>query len=311
MAESPNATRIPASRLRPWQNAGPPSSGTAGTLAGVAEAGAILWDTTNYVSFVNEGTRTSPYWTPTSLDQRPLFGVWTDFRDRVGIAVADTANAFIVPGSGLRIFGQGLAETDAGLVVQTAGEGGSVGRLTTTDETAHLTAIGMEAGTMQPDQHKLLVVDVELTHVSAITTRSMFVGFLGTAADALDPAVTGSTVTATLVQDDLAGLIFDTGLTAASRLYGVHNKSDEAATQALGTDGDTGVNVAAAGTYQRFRVEITAAGVMTAFVDKALVYTRSAALDADEEVSPAVYVQSLSAAVKSMDVRRFATWAYR
>lgn len=307
----PNATRITGSRLRPWQYAGAPSSGTSGTLVNEAEAGAILWDTTNFVSYINEGSRTSPYWTPTSFDQRALFGVWTDFRDQAGKAVADTAAEAIVPGSGLRIFGQGVAETDSGLVVQTAGEGGNLGRMTVTDEDAHTIAIGMEAGVMQPDQHQLLVVDAELTHVSAITLRAMFLGFLGTAADALDPAVTGATTTATLVQDDLAGVFFDVGLTAASRLYGVHNKSDEAATQDLTADGDTGVNIAAAGTFQRIRVEINAGGDMLVFVNKAQVYSRADALDADEECSPVLYMESTSTAVKSMDVKRFSAWAYR
>lgn len=311
MAENANSTRIAGSRLRPWQNAGAPSSGTSGTLAGLAEAGAGLWDTTNGVQYVNEGTRISPYWTPTSFDQRALLGVWTDFRDRAGKAVADTAAAAFLDGSGLRIFGQGVAETDSGLVVQTAGEGGSSGRLTTTDETAHTLAIGTPAGIMQPDQHQLLVIDTELTHVSAITLRSMFIGFLGLAADALDPAVTCSTTTATLVQDDLAGVLFDTGLTDPDRLYGVHNKSDEAATQDLTADGETSTDVAAAGTYQRFRVEINAGGDMLVFVNKAQVYSKVRALDADEECSPVLYIQSLSTAVKSMDVRRFATWCYR
>lgn len=311
MAESANATRITGGRLRPWQNAGAPSSGTSGTLAGIAEAGATLWDTTNAVQFVNEGTRTSPYWTPVTLDQRGLFGVWTDFRDQAGKAIADTAAEAILAGSGLRVFGQGVAETDSGLVVQTAGEGGSAGRMTTTDEDAHTIAIGTEAGVMQPDQHQLLVVDVELTHVSAITNRAMFVGFLGTAADALDPAVTGATTTATLVQDDLAGVFFDVGLTDADRLYGVHNKSDEAATQNLAVDGDTGTDIAAAGTFQRFRVEINSGGDMLVFVNKTQVYSRTDALDADEECSPVLYMESTSTATKSLDVRRFAAWAYR
>lgn len=311
MAESINATRIAGGRLRPWQNAGAPSSGTSGTLAGYAEAGAMLWDTTNGVLFVNENTRPSPYWTPVSLDQRALFGVWTDFRDQVGKAIADTAAEAVLAGSGLRVFGQGIAEVDSGLVVQTAGEGGSVGRFTTTDEDAHTIALGMEAGVMQPDQHDLLVVDVELTNVSAITLRSMFVGFLGLAADALDPAVTGATTTATLVQDDLAGVFFDVGLTDGDRLFGVHNKSNEAATQDLTADGDTSTDIAAAGTYQRFRVEINSGGDMLVFVDKTQVYSKVDALDADEECSPVVYLESTSTATKSMDVRRFATWAYR
>ena len=304
-------TRITGSRIRPWTNAGAPSSGTSGTLAGVAEAGDMLWDKTNGVLFVNEGTQASPYWTPAGYDQAPLFGVHTDFRDQAGKAIADTNGEAIVPGSGLRVFGQGVAETDSGLVVQAAAEGGNVGRITTTNEDAHTIAIGMEAGVFQPDQHQLLVVDVELTQVAAITDRAMFVGFLGLAADALDPAVTGATTVATLVQDDLAGLWVDAGLTDGDRFFGVHNKSNEAATQDLTADGDTSTDLAAAGTYQRLRVEITAAGAMTAFVDKAQVYTDATALDADEECSPVVYLESLAAATKSADVRRFATWAYR
>lgn len=307
-----NATRITGSRMRPWQYAGAPSSGTSGTLVNDAEAGAQLWDTTNGVVFVNEGTRSSPYWTPASFDQRALWGVWTDFRTQAGKAVADTAAEAILADSGVRVFGQGIAETDSGLVVQTAGEGGNVGRMTTTDEDAHTIAIGMEAGVMQPDQHQLLVIDAEVAHVSAITLRAMFCGFIGTAADALDPAVTGATVTATLVQDDLAGLFFDVGFTDTDRYFAVHNKADAAASQTINTGSrDTGVDVAAAGTFQRLRVEISASGAMTAFINKAQVFSLAAALDVDEEVSPVLYLESTSAAVKSMDVRRFATWAYR
>lgn len=311
MAESANTTSIAGARLRPLQYAGAPSSGTSGTYAGVAAAGALLHDTNKGVLFINEGTSLSPYWTPTTFDQRPLWGVRTDNRAQLGKAVADTAAEAILADSGLRVFGQGIAETDSGYVAQTAGEGGIVGRLTTTDEVAHLAAIGTEAGVMQPDQHQLLVVEAELTNVSAITARALFLGFLGTAADALDPAVTGATTVATLVQDDLAGVWFDTGLTDTTGLYAVHNKSDEAATQNLALDGDTGTDIAAAGTYQRLRVEITAAGAMTVFVDKVQVYSRAACLDADEEVSPVLYVGSNATATKSIDVRYFATWAYR
>lgn len=311
MSESPNTSPIDGARQRPWQNAGAPASGTAGTLAGIAAIGALLIDTTNGVLFVNEGTVASPYWTPAGFDQPALWGVHADFRDAVGKALADTAAAAILAGSGLRVFGQGIAETDSGLVAQAAGEGGYVARLTTTNEASHTAAIGMAAGVMQPDQHQLLVLDVELSNVSAITDRALFAGFLGAAADALDPAVTGSGTDATLVQDDLAGLFFDSGLTDADRLYGVHNKSNEAATQDLTADGDTSADIAAAGTFQRLRVEIAADGGMTAFVDKAQVYSDAAALDADEECTPVVYLESNAAANASLDLRRFAAWAYR
>lgn len=311
MAESPNPTPIDGARLRPWQNAGPPTSGTSGTLAGIVQPGAFLWDTTNGVVFVNEGTSLSPYWTPAGLDQAPLFGVHVDWRDGAAMAISDTSGGLKVPGSGVRIFGQGTAEVDSGAVVQTAGEGGIECRLTTTNEAAHLVALGMDAGMMQPDQHQLLVVDVELSNVSALTDRAMFCGFAGLAADALDPIVTGATTVATLVQDDLAGIWFDTGLTDIDRFYGVHNKSNANATQDLTVDGDTSVNIAAAGTYQRLRVEIAADGDMLAFVDKVQVYSQAIALDIDEECSPVFYLEANAAAVKSADVRRFAAWAYR
>jgi len=303
---------ITGSRFRAWQNAGPPTSGTSGTFAGDPDlVGAFLWDKTNGVMYVNEGTALSPYWTPSPYDQPQLFGVNTDWRDGVGVAVAGTAASVLVAGSGVRIFGQGAAENDSGAVAQTAGEGGTVMRLTTTNEDAHTIALGMAAGVMQPDTHKLLVVDVELTMVTAITARALFVGFLGTAADALDPAVTGATTVATLVQDDLAGLFMDAQFTDADRIYGVHNKSNAAATQDLTADGDTSTDLAAAATYQRFRVEIAADGDMTCFVDKAQVYTQAIALDIDEECAPVMYMEATAAAIKSMDVKRFAAWAYR
>lgn len=299
-------------RLRAFRNAGPPSSGTSGTFAGEeGVAGGLLWDQTNAVLYMNEGTQASPYWTPESFEQAPLFGVHADFRDNVGLAISDTSGGAILAGSGLRVFGQGAADTDSGLVVQTAAEGGIEARMTTTNEAAHLLAIGMSAGVMQPDQHGSMVIDVELSNVTAITDRFLFIGFLGTAADALDPAVTIATTVATLVQDDLAGLAVDSAAGDPDRIYGVHNKSNAAATQDLTADGDTSTDLAAAGTYQRFRVEIAADGDMLCFIDKVQVYSQAIALDVDEECSPVCYLGSNAAAIKSADVRRFSSWAHR
>ena len=306
--------RIELSRARTWINDGPPRSGTTGgTGRDDVERGDILVDKTNGgVVYVNEGTKASPYWTPVSYDQAALFGVHADFRDFVGVAIAGSTASVTLAGSGLRVFGQGHAENDSGLVVRTAAEGGNLGRLITTDEDLHLLALGMEVDVMQPDQHKLLVIDVELTNVSAITLRSMFIGFLGIAGDAMDPALAGATTVATLNQNDLAGLYQDVGFSDADAFFGVHNKSNAAATQDLTADGDTGpTNIAAAGTFQRFRVELNAAADMTCFIDKVEVYTQAIALDVDEECTPVMYVESTSSATKSVDVRRFAAYAYR
>lgn len=259
----------------------------------------------------NEGSASTPYWTPVHIGTGPIWGVETDWRDQVGYAVANNDAEAVVAGSGIRIFGDGLEQTDSGAVAQTAGEGGITMRLSTTNQTAHLIAIGMDAGVMQPDQHGPLTVDVEMTNVSAITARAMYVGFVGTAIDAFVEPVTGDTVTATLVQDDLAGIFFDTDLTDADRWYGVHNKSNASATQDLSSDGDTSTNVPAAGTYQRLRVEIAPGGGMTAYADKSVIYTQDEALDTDEECSPIFYLAAQADAVKTCDVRRFSAWAVR
>lgn len=307
-SEAPSDT---GHQIRAMQFAGAPKSGTAGTYAGIAQVGAFLWDSVHGVMFQNEGTMASPYWMPSNLDSPGMFGVFGDWRDGVGMPIADTSGGLKVPGSGVRIFGQGSADTDSGAVPQTAGEGGIKVRLTTTNEVAHLVALGMDAGVMQPDQHSMLVVEAIITHISAITDRAAFIGFIGLAADALDPPVTGATTVATLVQDDLAGLHFDSGYDDTDRLYGVHNKSNEAATQDLTVDGDTATDVPAAATSQRLRVEIDADGTMRCFADKVLIYTNAESLDVDEEVSPVLYLESNAVAIKSADVDWFASWAFR
>lgn len=294
-----------------------PLSGTSGTFAGTyAAPGALLRCTANGVPYINEGTLASPYWTPVGgvTRHRGLLGYETDFRSGLGKALADTAaTAVIADGTGIRVHGQGIEETDSGLTVA-FGEGGPVASLVATNEDAHLAAIGAgdTAVQYQPDTHGPLVIDATVAMLSALTLRRFFIGFLGTAADALDPPATGATVTITLVQDDLAGLFFDVGLTNADGLFAIHNKSDEAATLATTATGvDTSTDFPAAGTYVRLRVEISAAGVMTCFANKVQIASIAAALDVDEEVQPSLLIGSTSAATKTMLAKHVAMWGSR
>lgn len=296
--------------------AGAPKSGSTGyaTGFGYAGLGTRYINKSNGVVYVNEGTATTPYWTPLSFEQRGLIGGSTDFRSGLGKAVADTtASAIVADGTGVRVFGQGIEQTDSGLTVAYA-EGGPVASLIATDESAHLAAIGLgdSSFSMQPDNEGNMVIDAIVAMSSAITLRSLFIGFLGTAADALDPPVTGSTTTLTLVQDDLAGLVFDAGLTDADRIYAPYNKSDAAASIATTATGvDTGVDFPAAGTYCRLRVEINADGTMVCFKDKAQITRIASALDTDEECIPVLLVRSTSAATKTMLIKQFAAWGTR
>lgn len=296
-----------------------PTSGTSGTGAGTyAAPGVLVRDTETGVVFVNEGTLVSPYWTPAGFAQRGLFGWYADFRDGVGKAHADTGATATIAGSGARVHGEGIAETDSGLVV-TMSDQGAIGRLTTTDEDAHTAVLSVGAGTtpvFQPDQNGTIVVDALVAHVSAITLRSLFLGVCGSAADALAEVCTGDTVTisfANTIGDDVAGLFFDTSLTDGDRYFAPHDKGNANASIATTATGvDTGVDVAAAGTFQRLRVEVDADGAVRMFINKALVATFAAGtLDADEEIQPVLILGSASAAVKSIDVKHFGAWGAR
>ena len=48
-----------------FTNAGVPTNGTGGSLAGIAGVGALLVDSTNAVTYQNTGTQASPTWTAT------------------------------------------------------------------------------------------------------------------------------------------------------------------------------------------------------------------------------------------------------
>jgi hypothetical protein len=303
----------------------PPTSGTTGIGVNVCGKGSTYIHIPSGVKFTNEGSETSPYWTPMNYRAPGLLSIFTDFRAGLGKAVADTAATATLSDSGLRVHGDGVTATDSGLTVAYA-EAGPVASAIATATTAKILALshGDANVQLQPDTNKLLVIDATVAMSSAITLRSLFMGFLGTLADGLLPPVTGATVTATLVQDDQAGVVFDAGFTAADRLYAVHNKSDEVATQdvststpqgtgANATEGtrDSGIAFPAAGTYTRLRVEINEGGDMRIFKDKVEILKIINALDADEEVGPCLLVRSTSAATKTMLVKQFATWAFR
>ena len=307
---------------------GPLRSGTSGTLAGVAETDTVVYDKSTKTHFVNEGTAASPYWTPTSFLAPGLLSVYEDFRTLKADVLAGSVPAITdtgtvnYTGNGARVLGLGLAANDSGLAAGTDIEGSHVGRLTAT--ATDVRCIGLAGSVVpefQPDTHGTLVVDTTITMVSAITLRSFFVGWIGAAADNLTPPIGGSTTTATFDPDDIAGLFMDAAFTDADALYTVSERGNAAGTQTCSGSGVA--TLAAAGTYQRFRVEVWTDGTTVCFVDKAQVGVVSGAtgagahsssqvaLDPDEELIPLVCLESTSAATKSMDVQRFMYWGKR
>lgn len=212
-------------------------------------------------------------------------------------AIADTATSAVTR-QGLRVFGQGIAETDSGLILVS----GDLGQnLITTNEAAHTAAVGTQVF-LQPDTHGPFRLSV-LMKMPAIDDAAAFVGFCGSAADALDPRVTGATTTITLVDDDLVGAYFDSGLTAADRWFSPSNKSNAAATQTTAS-ADIGKDLVAA-TLTLVTVVIDRDGNAVVEISDASGTSRkvvTGALDADEEHAAVFYVESNTTATKTMQL---------
>ena len=317
MARGKISNAIETSLSRTWQGAGAPRSGTAADATGVNEArpGDLYVDTTNNVVYVNEGTRVSPYWTPISYDQPGIRSVWTDFNEIADIVATAGTTMSVVLRSGIRVFGDGHADTDSGLTIANVAEVGFVGTILTTDETAHMLALGFNDHTtpnMQPDVNGPIVIDVEFSHVSAITDRATFIGFIGSLIDALVEPVTGSSTTITMPENDVAGMLQDSGLSDADGLFLPHNKVDAAADIATTAPGvDLGQTIAAAATYQRWRAELAEDGDVTVFVNKVQVGTIAVALAVNEEITPVFYIAANANAIKSATIKRIAMWYRR
>jgi hypothetical protein len=304
-----------------------PKSGTAGTTVynGVgATKGSLYVDEDTGVIFVNEGTSTSPYWTPSNFKQRGLFGWHTDFTDgagpeqtavvTLGLAIADTAAAQVLT-NGIRVHGQGIEVADSGLTVAMSDQG-AIGTLTATDEDAHTAVISVGNGIVpvfQPDQNGTMVVDANVA-ISSLTASAAFLGFCGSAANALDPIMTysGTTISfAATVGDDVAGLAYSSELTDNDRWFAPHDKGNANASISTAATGvDTGVDLVA-GTYQRLRVECDATGTVRVFIDKVLKATFADCLDTDEEMQPMFYIESSTTATKSATLKHFSTWGKR
>lgn len=289
-----------------------------------ASAGASYWSCTTYADMLASSAvpgdhvkveSTGMVYLMVAPEQFELIGntkqgkrtQWTNFADGVGVALADTAASTTLAGSGLRIHGQGIAETDSGVTVALAADG-PIASMTTTDEASHTIVLSYGTNTegWDPATYGPMEVFAEVAMSSAITLRTFFIGFIGADADALDPVVTGSGTTLTLVQDDVVGLYFDVGLTDADRLYFPHNKANEAASISCSADGvDTGSDFPAAGTYVKLKVRIEPSGNASAWVNGVKVASVGLAASTSVDLNPVLILSSTSAATKTMLVKEF------
>ncbi len=98
-------------------NAGAPTSGTSGTLVGIAQPGSLLIDTTNKALYQNTNTAASPTWTAVSESGvTTVLGVGTT----VGAGTAALAPLTLASGTNLTTAAAGAVEFDGSAFYATA-----------------------------------------------------------------------------------------------------------------------------------------------------------------------------------------------
>ncbi len=291
-----------------------PKSGTAGDGVGTAPKGSLYRDVTRGTLWVNEGTKAAPYWSPITPNQPGLYSIDAPhFFDSEGKIESNTDTSEELTPSGWTALGDGIHETDSGVLVQTATQGdpGAL-RLSSSaaaagDLCALSTPVVSGAGIYQPDDNDMAVIDVNIASVSALTARIIFCGFAGIVAVSETDVVTAATTTTTLTQNDIAGLYMASTATDADRIISAFSKAGTPGTQDFSaiTALNTGVNMPAAGTALRFRAEVDGNGAIRLFLAKALVYTGAAAtLAVDQELNALVYVSPTTTTQAEIDILR-------
>lgn len=220
------------------------------------------------------------------------FGVGGTVKD-----IADTAASALTP-QGFRVFGSAIAGADCGLVA-----GGVTGGcdLRSSGADGDVAAIGTVV-MWEPDTNAPVRASA-LIEVDDLTGLAVFFGFAGEAPDNMGERVTGAASTATLADDNLAGLWFDAGLTAGAALLTPHNKGGASATQDA-ADIATGLTVPA-DTTMIWTVEMAPNGDVFWSADGKGVRGEGivkAALETDEEHALVLYVASQGAVARNLRV---------
>ncbi len=209
-------------------------------------------------------------------------------------------------GSALRVIGQGIAETDSG-VVAVDGVSNGVVRLTTTNEAAH--TCGLVTSTGVAASLNGTIVGEWRVEMENLDTKSVFVGFTDDVADTALSPVTGSTTTLTLADSDLIGFVLDAALTSDEEWHTAHNGGTTTGV----TDSTaltTGVD-AVAGEFDVLRVEIDPDGKGRWYINGELEKELAGAVSTTTKLGAVAIVEAAGAAIETLDVDYFAVRAER
>ena len=225
------------------------------------------------------------------------------FEDFIGAEdiVANTAATRTFGTAGLRVIGQGIAETDSGIVLLESDGLNGVGRLTTTNEDAH--SIGLTTATMF-DVGKMGTIVLEArVQFENLDTKEFYFGLTDVNADATileGGTMVGNGTTMTLTASDLCGFYLSAELTDDEDFHAVFNggtTTGETVSTSLDLDDD-----AVAGEWDVLRLEVGNNGTARWFVNGVLKKTQAGAVSTSTDLAALLMVATYGAAIETVDV---------
>jgi|TARA_A100001518_G_C1187532_1_gene33994 hypothetical protein len=232
------------------------------------------------------------------------------FEDFVGAEVPIAlTNAYGNIGS-LRVIGDGLAETDSGIVGLDSDGVNGVAQFTTTNEDKH--AIGVSTSTMFDVGNMGTIIAEARVRLPAIANREVFFGFSDVNTDTVsleDDVFHGNGTTITLTASDGAGFLFCSELTDSADWHGIYaGGTTTGETTSTNVDLD---DIAVAGEFQILRLEIAENGTCRWYIDGELKQTKTGAVSTTVDLACQLIVEAKTTTALTMDVDYFYVSAAR
>ena len=211
--------------------------------------------------------------------------------------VANTAASRTFGSSGLRVIGQGIAETDSGITVGESDGLNGVGILTTTNEDAH--SSGLTTGKIF-DVGKMAPLNIECrVQFPDLDTKEFYFGLTDVNDDTSileGNNLHGASTTITLTASDLCGFLLSAELTDDEDWHMVYNGGDTTG-QTTSTSIDADVD-AVAGEYDVLRLEVAPNGTARWYINGALKQTVTGAVSTSTDLAVIAMVEAKSAAIE-------------
>lgn len=219
-----------------------------------------------------------------------------------GLPIAHTFST-AVPFGDFMAVGQGMAETDSGIVPLTSDGLGGVGQFTTTNEDTH--AMGIQTGTIFDVALTAPIVAECRVRFASITDGEFFFGFSDVCTDlaVIEGALFhGNTVTITNSASDGCGFLVSSEFTDSAAWHRVYNGGDTTAITVSAVPASSLSSDIVAGDFQILRLEIDPNGTVRWLIDGVLKSTVEGAVSTTTDMCLSCLVESKTTAVKTADV---------